>query len=114
MTDPRHDLSRPGPAKGTHLRQIKSYVLRAGRMGPGQERALEALGPRFVLPYDPTLRFDPMAAFGRDAPLILEIGFGMGDATAKIARHCRTSTSSPARCTSPVSARCSSASARRG
>jgi hypothetical protein len=26
-------------------------------MGPGQERALEALGPRFVLPYDPTLRF---------------------------------------------------------
>jgi len=60
-------------------------VLRAGRMGPGQERALEALGPRFVLPYDPTLRFNPAAAFGRDAPLILEIGFGMGDATAHIA-----------------------------
>jgi hypothetical protein len=59
MTDPRHDLPRPGPTDGTHLRQIKSYVLRAGRMGPGQERALEALGPRFVLPYDPTLRFNP-------------------------------------------------------
>jgi hypothetical protein len=85
MTDPRHDLPRPGPTDGTHLRQIKSYVLRAGRMGPGQERALEALGPRFVLPYDPTLRFNPAAAFGRDAPLILEIGFGMGDATAHIA-----------------------------
>jgi tRNA (guanine-N7-)-methyltransferase len=78
MTDPRHDLPRPGPTDGTHLRQIKSYVLRAGRMGPGQERALEALGPRFVLPYDPTLRFNPAAAFGRDAPLILEIGFRHG------------------------------------
>ena len=85
MTDPRHALPREGPADGTHLRQIKSYVLRAGRMGPGQERALEALGPRFVLPYDPTRPFDPVAAFGRDAPLILEIGFGMGDATAHIA-----------------------------
>ncbi len=64
---------------------IRSFVLRAGRMGPGQARALEALGPRFVLPYsaDPC-DFD--AAFGRAAPRILEIGFGMGDATAAIAQ----------------------------
>jgi tRNA (guanine-N7-)-methyltransferase len=111
MTDPRHDLPRPGPTDGTHLRQIKSYVLRAGRMGPGQERALEALGPRFVLPYDPTLRFNPAAAFGRDAPLILEIGFGMGDATAHIASCGPATTSCAARCMSPASAPCSSASA---
>jgi tRNA (guanine-N7-)-methyltransferase len=112
MTDPRHDLPRPGPTDGTHLRQIKSYVLRAGRMGPGQERALEALGPRFVLPYDPTLRFNPAAAFGRDAPLILEIGFRHGGGHGP---YCplaaRTTTSCAARCTSPASALCSNASA---
>lgn len=54
-------------------------------MGPGQERALAELGPRFVLPYVPGQAFDATAAFGRPAPLILEIGFGMGDATAHIA-----------------------------
>ena len=85
MTDPRHAHPRPGPAEGTHLRQIKTYVLRAGRMGPGQERALEVLGPQFLLPYTPGQTFDAAAAFGRVAPLILEIGFGMGDATAHIA-----------------------------
>lgn len=69
-----------------HLRTIKSYVLRAGRMGPGQMRALEQHGPRFRIPFQ-TGRLDTLAAFGREAPLILEIGFGMGDATAKIARH---------------------------
>jgi len=60
-------------------------VLRAGRMGTGQARALETLGPRFVIPYAQQ-RFDPQAAFGRTAPLVLEIGFGMGDATAAIAQ----------------------------
>lgn len=67
------------------LRGIKSFVLRAGRMGTGQARALETLGPRFVVPYAQQ-RFDPQAAFGRTAPLVLEIGFGMGDATAAIAQ----------------------------
>ncbi len=63
---------------------IRSFVLRAGRMGPGQQRALDELGSRFVLPY----RAEPLdlaAAFGRHAPVVLEIGFGMGDATAQIA-----------------------------
>jgi tRNA (guanine-N7-)-methyltransferase len=66
-------------------RGIKSFVLRAGRMGPGQVRALETLGPRYVIPFA-RQRFDPQAAFGRSAPLVLEIGFGMGDATAAIAQ----------------------------
>jgi tRNA (guanine-N7-)-methyltransferase len=63
---------------------VRSFVLRAGRMGSGQQRALDELGPRFVLPY----RHAPLdfsATFGRDAPTVLEIGFGMGDATAQIA-----------------------------
>ena len=63
---------------------MRSFVLRAGRMGSGQQRALRELGPRFVLPYqDSPLDLDQ--AFGRQAPKVLEIGFGMGQATAQIA-----------------------------
>jgi tRNA (guanine-N7-)-methyltransferase len=65
-------------------RPIRSYVLRAGRLGPGQQRALVHLAPRFVLPYVPA-PLDRTAVFGRDAPLVLEVGFGMGAATAQVA-----------------------------
>jgi tRNA (guanine-N7-)-methyltransferase len=65
-------------------RRVRSYVLRAGRMGTGQQRALRELAPRYVLPFAEQ-RIDARAVFGRSAPLILEIGFGMGDATAAIA-----------------------------
>ncbi len=66
-------------------RPIRSFVLRAGRLGTGQQKALEELGPRFVLPYRPE-PLDLTAIFGREAKRILEIGFGMGLATAQIAR----------------------------
>lgn len=66
-------------------RPIKSFVVRAGRMGSGQIKALVELGPRFVLPFEPK-RLNPAEVFGRTAPVVLEIGFGMGDATAKIAQ----------------------------
>jgi tRNA (guanine-N7-)-methyltransferase len=65
-------------------RPVRSYVLRGGRMGSGQQRALRELAPRFVLPFEQR-PLDAVAVFGRRAPLILEIGFGMGDATARIA-----------------------------
>ena len=61
---------------------IRSYVLRGGRLGSGQQRALAELGPQFVLPFQPA-PLDPLAVFGRHAPWVLEIGFGMGDATAQ-------------------------------
>jgi len=67
------------------MRTIKTYVLRAGRMGTGQMRAFDLYGPQFLVPYQNT-KLDAPALFGRNAPLILEIGFGMGDATAKIAQ----------------------------
>lgn len=67
-------------------RTIRSFVLRAGRMGSGQQRALEELGPRFVLPFA-AAPLDLEAVFGRSAPKILEIGFGMGDSTANIAAN---------------------------
>ena len=75
----------PAPAPDfPHRRSIRSFVVRAGRMGTGQTKALAELGPRYVLPYD-ARPLDRRAAFGRDAPLVLEIGFGMDDATAAIA-----------------------------
>jgi tRNA (guanine-N7-)-methyltransferase len=86
MTDPRHATRPPTDDGPPRLRQVKSYVLRSGRMGPGQQRAFELYGPRFLIPFEAGRTFDPVAAFGRQAPLILEIGFGMGGATAQIAQ----------------------------
>jgi len=73
------------PAGVAYPKTIKSYVRRAGRTTTGQAKAFEDLGPRFLLSYA-AQPFDAAAAFGRTAPLILEIGFGMGEATAHIAR----------------------------
>ena len=73
------------PADVPFLRTIKSYVLRAGRTTIGQAKAYELHGPANLLTYAPQA-LDASAAFGRSAPLILEIGFGMGEATAHIAR----------------------------
>jgi tRNA (guanine-N7-)-methyltransferase len=65
-------------------RRIRSFVTRAGRLSAAQARAIETLGPQFCLPYQKT-PLDLAQAFGRDAPTILEIGFGMGETTAQIA-----------------------------
>jgi tRNA (guanine-N7-)-methyltransferase len=73
MTD--NDLSK---------RHIRSYVLRQGRVSPAQQRACETLLPHFGIEYA-ARRLDLAQAFGRSAPKILEIGFGMGDSTATIA-----------------------------
>ena len=64
--------------------RIRSFVVRAGRIGPGQARALATLAPRFVLPFV-AAPVDFARVFGRVAPLVVEIGFGMGSATAAIA-----------------------------
>lgn len=65
-------------------RTIRSYVLRQGRLTDAQRRAHEALLPRFGIPYA-SAPLDLERAFGRAAPKILEIGFGMGETTAEIA-----------------------------
>ena len=64
--------------------RIRSFVTRAGRLSTAQARAIEKIGPRFCLPYQKTT-LDVAAAFGRAAPTIFEIGFGMGETTAAIA-----------------------------
>jgi tRNA (guanine-N7-)-methyltransferase len=67
------------------MRPIRSYVLRQGRTTPAQKRALEELFPVHGLPFktEPIL---PSRIFGRTAPLVLEIGSGMGETTAAIAQ----------------------------
>jgi len=73
------------PRAGSFRRPIRSFVLRQGRHSPAQQRARDALLPRFGVPYAPTpLDFDKV--FGRKTPRILEIGFGMGETTAAIAQ----------------------------
>ena len=67
-----------------HRRGIRSFVLRTGRTTIGQAKAIETLGPKYLVPYQPQ-PVDLQALFGRSAPVVLEIGFGMGEATAHIA-----------------------------
>jgi tRNA (guanine-N7-)-methyltransferase len=67
-------------------RRIKSFVTRAGRLSTAQERALNELGPRYMIDYARS-PLDTQAVFGRRAPVVLEIGFGMGQTTAHIAKH---------------------------
>ena len=65
-------------------RRIRSFVTRAGRLSVAQARAIEEFGPRYCLPYaKELLNFEQ--TFGRHAPTVLEIGFGMGETTATIA-----------------------------
>ena len=63
---------------------IRSFVLRQGRVSAAQQRSLETLMPKYGIPYV-AQPLDLGHAFGRSAPKILEIGFGMGEPTAKIA-----------------------------
>ena len=86
--------SQPEEVAKPFMRTIKSFVKRAGRMGSGQERAMAELGPQFLVPYQPSaINFEAVfaGAAGAEAPndakrpVVLEIGFGMGEATAQIA-----------------------------
>ena len=65
-------------------RPVRSYVRRAGRQSPAQRRALDGLAPRYCIDYHASL-LDFPAIFQRTAPVVLEIGFGMGETTARIA-----------------------------
>ena len=85
------DSANQAPASVAFPKNIKSFVKRAGRTTTGQAKAFEVWGPQFLLTYAP----EPLnigkafALQGQDAapaPVILEIGFGMGEATAHIAK----------------------------
>jgi tRNA (guanine-N7-)-methyltransferase len=78
--DPPEGVAQP--------RAIRSFVRRAGRITTGQTKAFATLGPQFLWPHQ-THRLDADVCFGPELqgqPLVLEIGFGMGEATAHIAQ----------------------------
>jgi tRNA (guanine-N7-)-methyltransferase len=79
MTD-----SSNSPADPVDRRRIRSFVIRAGRMTAGQQRALEELWPKYGIVAEGTLDLD--AIFNRRAPRMLEIGFGTGEALLAFAQ----------------------------
>lgn len=72
------------PTEPDH-RHIRSFSGRRGHFTSGQRSAYEKLLPRYEIPVSST-SIDQAAIFGRDAPLVVEIGFGMGETTAAIAQ----------------------------
>lgn len=66
-------------------RPIRSFVLRQGRVSNAQRRAHETLMPKYGIPFADNL-LDLDRIFGRSVPKFLEIGFGMGETTATIAK----------------------------
>jgi tRNA (guanine-N7-)-methyltransferase len=73
------------PPAEVQRRGIRSYVLRQGRMSVAQKRAYEQLLAQYAVAFSPQ-PLDLDAVFGRHAPTVLEIGFGMGETTAAIAQ----------------------------
>jgi tRNA (guanine-N7-)-methyltransferase len=71
-------------ARAPGARDIRSYVLRQGRTTPSQQRALDDLFPRFGISLSDSY-LDTRKIFERAAPVVLEIGSGMGETTAQIA-----------------------------
>ena len=67
-----------------NMRTVKSFVLRAGRVTEGQQKALDDVWPQMGLELSQGL-LDLDAVFGREAPVVLEIGFGMGDSLVEMA-----------------------------
>ena len=96
-SEPLADDAKPGDATAKpFMRTVKSFVKRAGRTTTGQAKAFADWGPQFLLPYQPgAINFEAVfsgmtGANGTNGsqsphPVVLEIGFGMGEATAHIA-----------------------------
>ncbi|UTW03254.1 tRNA (guanosine(46)-N7)-methyltransferase TrmB [Amphritea atlantica] len=68
-----------------YMRTVRSFVLRAGRMTEGQQKAMETQWPLMGLEPDGGM-LDLAEVFGREAPVVLEIGFGMGDSLIQMAK----------------------------
>jgi tRNA (guanine-N7-)-methyltransferase len=84
MIEKQHKTIEEAKAQGRYIRKIRSFVLREGRLTNGQEKALEQYWPMMGLEYSKT-PIDIAEAFGREAPVTLEIGFGMGKSLVEMA-----------------------------
>ena len=72
------------PLPSGYRREVKTYVLRAGRMTAAQQKAYDELAPAWCIPFEEK-KINFVDIFGNTDPIIVEIGFGMGDATVAIA-----------------------------
>jgi len=72
------------PKPGKRLREIKSFVLRQGRLTPGQQKAFDTLWPLYGINYEQQ-QLDLKTIFSNNHPVVLEIGFGNGDSLAQMA-----------------------------
>lgn len=84
-TDPGRTSGNAEPAKKNQIRHVRSYVLRQGRLTKGQQEALEKFGDHYFL----SLASSPIHwqhHLGKN-PVVLEIGFGNGEASIDFAKH---------------------------
>lgn len=72
--------------ENSFYRVVKTYVLRIGRMTAAQERDYNELSPVFCIPFE-NKQINFLDIFGNTNPIVVEIGFGMGAATAEIAEQ---------------------------
>jgi len=78
--------TKPGEATPGDVRRVVSFTSRGGRLNPVQRKAFEAYADRWNLGVDDLGRtLDVATVFGRDAPLVIEIGSGMGESTVAMA-----------------------------
>jgi tRNA (guanine-N7-)-methyltransferase len=77
---------KPQGEEPLHHRPVRSFVLRAGRLTEGQQRALTELWPRYGVE-EGKGELDLASLFGNDLPVIMEIGFGNGEATWQMANN---------------------------
>ncbi len=73
-----------GRSDTSFYRAVKTYVLRIGRMTAAQERAYAELAPVWCIPFEHR-KINFLDIFGNTNPVVVEIGFGMGTATAELA-----------------------------
>lgn len=87
MTSPEHPPERPEDPStdAVHRRSIRSFVLRTGRATAAQQRALSELWPLYGVEFTGQ-PIDPSRLFGRDASVMVEIGFGNGEALLEFAK----------------------------
>ncbi|MBU3020657.1 tRNA (guanosine(46)-N7)-methyltransferase TrmB [Aestuariibacter sp. A3R04] len=75
-------------AAGVYISKVRSFVKREGRLTNGQAKALETYWPTMGVEFQESM-LDMTALFGRDAPVVLEIGFGMGKSLVEMAAQSR-------------------------
>lgn len=86
MTDSNHKSIEQAKAEGKYIRTVKSFVKREGRLTKGQQSALDAHWPEMGLEHQQGM-IDPIALFGNEGGVVLEIGFGMGASLVEMAKN---------------------------